>query len=121
MNSQEGIVDKAKLFTAVVLLVVAIGGFYYYSDQSTLVRVLGLLITTVLAIAVAAQTEIGRVARGFLLDARSEMRKVVWPSRRETTQTTLVVIIAVIVVAILLWLMDMLILWGVKLLTGQGG
>ena len=121
MNSQEGIVDKAKLFTAIVLLVAAISGFYYYSEQSTLVRVLGLLIMTGVAVAVASQTDIGRVARGFLLDARSEMRKVVWPSRRETTQTTLVVIVAVIVVAILLWLMDMLILWGVKLLTGQGG
>ena len=106
MNSQEGIVDKAKLFTAIVLLVAAISGFYYYSEQSTLVRVLGLLITTGVAVAVASQTDIGRVARGFLLDARSEMRKVVWPSRRETVTTAVMVVIMTTLLAIFFFGVD---------------
>ena len=45
----------------------------------------------------------------------------VWPSRRETTQTTLLVLAMVILVGLMLWLFDMLLLWAVKLLTGQGG
>lgn len=113
--------DKAKLFLAITLMVIAIGAFYYYSGQPTLVRVLGLLVATGVAVAIAAQTGVGHTTRGFLLDARTEVRKVVWPTRRETMQTTLVVIVVVIVVAILLWLLDMLVLWAVKLLTGQGG
>ncbi len=121
MDSQEGMADKAKLFSAITLMVIAIGAFYYYSGQPTLVRVLGLLIATGVAIAIASQTDAGRITRGFLLDARTEVRKVVWPARRETVQTTLVVIVVVIVVAILLWLLDMTVLAAVKLLTGQGG
>jgi preprotein translocase subunit SecE len=49
------------------------------------------------------------------------VRKVVWPSGKETTQTTLVVMGLVLTVAIFLWLLDMFLLWSVKLLTGQGG
>ncbi|MDA1108035.1 MAG: preprotein translocase subunit SecE [Proteobacteria bacterium] len=114
--------DKAKLFLAITLMVIAIGAFYYYSgQQTTLVRVLGLLIAAGVAVAIAAQTGVGHTTRGFLLDARTEVRKVVWPARRETVQTTLVVIVVVIVVAILLWLLDMLVLSAVKLLTGRGG
>lgn len=113
--------DKAKLLLAITLMVLAVGAFYYYSGQSTLVRVLGLLIATGVVVAIVAQTAVGHATLGFLFDARTEVRKVVWPTRRETTQTTLVVIAVVIVVAIMLWLLDMLVLWAVKLLTGQGG
>jgi preprotein translocase subunit SecE len=53
--------------------------------------------------------------------ARTEVRKVVWPNRTETTQTTLYVIIMVIIIGIFLWLLDMFLLWATRLLTGQGG
>ncbi len=51
--------------------------------------------------------------RGFVtlcLDARTEIRKVVWPTRQETTQTTIVVLIVIFIVALILWLLD----WGLN-------
>ena len=75
----------------------------------------------VLALAVALQTEMGRSGAAFVLEARDEVRKVVWPTRKETVQTTPVIIATVLFVAVFLWLVDMLLLWAVRLLTGQGG
>jgi len=69
---------------------------------------------------IALQTNKGRFAWGFVGGARTEVRKVIWPTRAETMQTTLMVVIMVILVGILLWIMDSFLLWAVKLLTGQG-
>jgi preprotein translocase subunit SecE len=46
---------------------------------------------------------------------------VVWPSRAETVQTTLAVMFIVLLVGIALWLLDMLLLWAIQIVTGQGG
>lgn len=125
MNSkaepQDSRFDTVKLITALLILVGAVGGFYYYSEQSTLVRVLGLLAAVGVAALVALQTDRGRFVWAFFKDAQVEVRKVVWPTRKETVQTTLIVMAMVIVVAIFLWLLDMLLAWAVRLLTGQGG
>ena len=45
------------------------------------------------------------------------MRKVVWPTRTETTQTTLIVIAMVVIMGLLLWLLDVLLFWLVRLIT----
>ena len=113
--------DVAKLLLAIVLLVGAIVAFYYYARYMLLVRVLGLLAAVGVAVAIALQTQIGRLARQFVQESRTEVRKVVWPTRQETMQTTLAVVVMVIVVGILLWLLDMFLVWAVQLLTGQGG
>ena len=73
------------------------------------------------AAAIALQTAKGRGIWTFFSDAKVEVRKVVWPSRQETIQTTLIVFLMVILVGIILWLLDIFLLWAVKLLTGQGG
>ncbi len=113
--------DKIKLSLAVIILLAAIVGFYLLGEYPLLYRVLGLLAAGGLAAAVALQTEVGREARDFLRGSMLEIRKVVWPTRKETTQTTLIVILMVIIMGILLWLLDMFLLWAVQLLTGQGG
>ena len=113
--------DTLKLAVVVVLLLVGVAGFYYFADQMLLLRVLGLLVMTGLALAVGLQTGKGRALAGFVVDARNEVRKVVWPTRAETVQTTLAVFAVVIVVGIMLWLFDMFLLWAVRFLTGQGG
>ncbi|MEO5573204.1 MAG: preprotein translocase subunit SecE [Gammaproteobacteria bacterium] len=112
--------DKIKLLLAIVLLAGGVGGFYYYANQSTAIRVLGLLVVVAIAIAITLQTQPGRDAWEFLREARNEIRKVVWPTRKETMQTTLIVFIVVILVAIILWLLDMFLLWAVQLLTNPG-
>lgn len=113
--------DGAKLLVAVLVLAVGIVGFYYFSDAITVVRVVGLLVVAAVAVVIASQTEKGRGAIGFFKDARTEVRKVVWPTRQETIQTTLMVIAMVVVVAIILWFLDMFLFWAVRMLTGQGG
>ena len=113
--------DTAKLIVAVTLLVSAVVAFYYFADHSLLLRVLGLLAVSGAAIFIAAQTAVGGRTLGFISDARTEVRKVVWPTRQETFQTALIVFGVVVFMGIVLWLLDMLLLWAVRLLTGQGG
>jgi preprotein translocase subunit SecE len=63
------------------------------------------------------QSQSGKAAWAFVRDARTEVRKVVWPTRKETAQTTLFVIVAVIFMGVCLWLLDMFLGWAVRLLT----
>jgi len=64
---------------------------------------------------------LGRNVWGFVLESKQEVRKVVWPTREETFRTTLLVFGMVFIVGLILWLLDMFLFWGVRLLTGQGG
>jgi preprotein translocase subunit SecE len=113
--------DSLKLGGAVFLLVSGILAFYYFSEVSTLLRVIALLVISGAAAAVAFQTERGRALWQFMSDSRMEVRKVVWPSRQETLQTTLVVVVMVLLVGIVLWLFDMILMSILRFLTGQGG
>jgi len=113
--------DTVKLAAAAVVLVAGIYGFYYFAAYSALLRVVGLLITGGIAAAIALQTAQGRRLWEFAGDARTEVRKVVWPTRQETVQTTLVVIVMVLILGIILWLFDMMLMGILRLLTGQGG
>jgi preprotein translocase subunit SecE len=113
--------DTVKLVAAAVLLVAGIYGFYHFEAYATLLRVVGLLAVSAVAAAIALQTEQGRRLWQFAGDARTEVRKVVWPTRQETMQTTLVVIVMVLVLGIILWLFDMVLMAILRFLTGQGG
>lgn len=113
--------DKIKWAMALLLLVGGLAGFYYFADYSMLMRVPALLVVGIVCVVVVLQTTAGGQLVGFFREANVEVRKVVWPTGKETTQTTLVVMGMVVTVAILLWLLDMFLLWSVKLLTGQGG
>ncbi len=112
--------DRIKLIVALLLVAVAIVGFYYFSEYLMLYRVLGLLLVIGAALGLVLTTEMGRVSAGYVKDARTEVRKVVWPTRKETGQTTMLIMAAVVVVGIFLWLLDMGLLALVQLLTGQG-
>lgn len=112
--------DLAKWVGAFVILASGIAGFYYWSDESLLLRVIGLLILSAAALFVAVQTHKGRATWDFVRESHTEVRKVVWPTRRETTQTTLIVIAMVGLVAIIMWILDGLLAWLVKLLLGTG-
>jgi len=115
------VADIAKLLLAVAILAAGVVGFYFYADQPTFVRIGGVLLAVLFAALVAVQSTIGRAGWDFVVASRTEVRKVVWPTQTETTQTTLYVIVMVIIVGIFLWLLDMFLLWAAKLLTGQGG
>ena len=113
--------DVVKQVFSVVFVVAGIAAFYYFSDVSLLFRVLGLLVVAAIVVAMMLTTEIGRNVWKFVLESKQEVRKVVWPTREETTRTTLLVFAMASIVGLVLWLLDMFLFWGVRLLTGQGG
>jgi preprotein translocase subunit SecE len=113
--------DTFKLVVAIGILLAGIGGFYYYADVSLLYRVLGLVGVAIIAVGIALTTNTGHAILSFGREARTEVRKVVWPTRQETVQTTLMVVVAVIILGIFLWLIDMMLLNAVQVLTGRGG
>jgi preprotein translocase subunit SecE len=113
--------DTAKLALAALLLIGGIVAFYWFAEYSVLLRVLGLLVISGGAAAVALQTQLGHQLWQFVSDARMEVRKVVWPTRQETIQTTLVVMVMVLIVAIVLWLFDLVLMQILQFLTGHGG
>lgn len=100
----------------VVILLVAIGviGNSYYSDQSLLYRVIALIALAAVAAFIALQTFKGKAFFTLFKEAKNEIRRVVWPTRQETTQTTAIVIVVVLIVALILWGMDSLLGWFVS-------
>ena len=120
-ETQASSLDTFKLAVALVLLSGAVFAFYWYEDQSLLMRVLGLLGVAAVSILIASQSALGRSTWTFIGSTRTEVRKVVWPTRAETTQTALAVLFVVVLMGVVLWLLDMFLLWAIRLLTGQGG
>jgi preprotein translocase subunit SecE len=120
-EAQASSLDTAKLAVAALLLGAAVVAFYWFADQSLLLRVLGLLGVAAISVALASQTGIGRSVWSFIGATRNEVRKVVWPTRAETVQTALIVMVIVLLLGVLIWLLDMAVLWAIRLLTGQGG
>ncbi len=110
--------DKIKMLFAVLLLAAGIAGYYYFADQMQVLRVVGLLVVVLVAMIVALQTSVGRGSWAFAQAARTEVRKVVWPTRKETVQMTLTVIVAVFIMSLLLWGFDSFLAWLVKALIG---
>ncbi len=113
-EEQSSGLDTVKLLIAIAILVGGVFGFYHFEDESQLLRVLGVIAMSVLSFVVVTTTMIGQRGLGFAKDARTEVRKVVWPTRQETVQTTLAVLVMVLIVAIMLWLVDMFLGWGVR-------
>ena len=105
----------------VVVLAVIAGGIYansYYAAIEPLFRALAGVLVVAVAIAIALQTEKGAWAWDLAKEARVEVRKVVWPTTQETTQTTLIVVGVVILVALILWGLDSGLSWGVRGVIG---
>ena len=113
-EEQSSGLDTVKLLIAIAILVGGVFGFYYFEDESQLMRVLGVIAMSVLSFVVLTTTAVGQRGLNFAKDARTEVRKVVWPTRQETVQTTLAVLVMVLIVAIMLWLVDMFLGWGVR-------
>ncbi|HAZ40643.1 MAG TPA: preprotein translocase subunit SecE [Methylococcaceae bacterium] len=119
-ESSSSLLDTVKLVVAVAILVAGIAGFYRFADTALAYRVLGVIAAVLTGLGIAATTSMGRIFMAFLVESRVEVRKVIWPSRQETTQSTLVVVALVFVVGILLWTLDAVLFWGISLMTGQG-
>ena len=113
--------DTAKLVAAILLVLAGIVVFYVLHAQPEWLRWLSVLAGVVLAAAVFGSSARGKAFWQFMLDARLELRKVVWPNRQETATTTAVVFVFVIVAGVFFWLLDVFLAWATRHLTGQGG
>ena len=117
-EAKESRFDLLKWLLVAVLVVVAVVGNQYFSAQPILYRVLGILVLAGIAAFLALQKAKGQAFFSLAKEARVEIRKVVWPSRQETTQTTLIVVAVVLVMALLLWGLDSLLGWLVSMIVG---
>lgn len=95
--------SKVKVALAILAVFAGLVGFFVLSDKSTAVRALALLVGIVVAVAIAWTSTPGQTFVGFARDAKNEVKKVVWPTRKEATQITAIVFVFVLVMAIFLW------------------
>jgi preprotein translocase subunit SecE len=98
-------------FLAVILLIAALVLYYTLSDYSMVIRLAVLFGGIAAAILIVAISPDGRRFIAYAGDSLQEVKKVVWPTRRESTQMTLVVFGFVLIMALFLWLADKLIEW----------
>jgi len=103
--------DKAKLGASVALLVAAFVAYYLLSKQGGLIQWAALLVLVAGAVAVFMTSESGLRLLGFGRDSVREVKKVVWPERKEAIQMTMYVFGFVLVMSIVLWVTDKTIEW----------
>jgi preprotein translocase subunit SecE len=103
--------DKAKVGAAIALVIAALAGFYLLGRQGQIVQWAVLIVGLVAAVAVFFTSDSGREFVGFGREAVKEVKKVVWPTRRESIQMTAYVFGFVVVMALFLWLTDKTLEW----------
>ena len=103
--------DKAKLAAAVVLVVAALAAFYLLAKQGQIAQWGALILGLAAAVVVFFTSEPGKELFAFGRDAWREVKKVVWPERKEAMQLTAYVFGFVLIMAIFLWLTDKTLEW----------
>jgi preprotein translocase subunit SecE len=103
--------DKAKLAVAGLLVIGAVAAFYALGKQDLWLRVVALIVLLAAAVAVFFTSESGKELIAYGQDSAKEVRKVVWPTRKEAMQMTGYVFAFVFVMALFLWLTDKTLEW----------
>jgi preprotein translocase subunit SecE len=110
--------DVAKLVVAILLVAAGIVG--YYLLDNVWLRWGCVVAGLALGALVIALSGYGKRLWAFTESARVELRKVVWPTREETTKTTVAVFIFVTLAGIFFWLLDLLLAWATRFWTNTG-
>ncbi|AKH90351.1 preprotein translocase subunit SecE [Edwardsiella tarda] len=110
--------EVMKWLVVAVLLIVAIVGNYIYRDVSLPLRALAVVVIIAAAGGIALMTTQGKATVAFAREARTEMRKVIWPTRQEALHTTLIVAAVTAVMALILWGLDGILVRLVSFITG---
>ncbi|MDD5028539.1 MAG: preprotein translocase subunit SecE [Rhodoferax sp.] len=103
--------DKAKLAAAAALVGASLVAYYALGKQGPLFQWLGLLAGLAVAVVVFLTSESGRALLAFGQESVKEIKKVVWPTRKDAIQMTLYVFGFVFVMALFLWLSDKTLEW----------
>jgi len=117
-NTQKSPLDIVKWILAIAFLAAAVVGNYVYANEPLLYRVLGVVVLMLVGAVIALMSSQGKAFLQLLKEANIERRKVVWPTRQETTQTTLIVVVVVVLMSLVLWGVDSLLSWLISLLLG---
>jgi preprotein translocase subunit SecE len=118
-TSQSGMLDTVKLLLAAVALVGGLYAYYYYEPSvSQALRVLMVLGGTVAGIGIAMTSVQGHRLWHFIQGSRVEIRKVIWPTKQETTQTAIAVFVFTLIMMLFFWLLDSGLLWLTQKLVG---
>ena len=117
-ESQSGVLDIIKLLLAAGVLVGGLFGYYYYLEWSLPLRVLLVLGGLALGIAIGMTSTQGQRLWAFIQGSRIEIRKVVWPTKQETTQTAIAVFVFTLIMALFFWALDSGLLWLTRRLVG---
>ena len=110
-TTENSVADKIKLALAVALVAAGIAGYYLLAANSILLRILSVIAGIVAGIAMAWTSALGQQFLVFAREALAEVKKVVWPTRKETMQTTAAVFAFVVVMAVFLWVSDKTLEW----------
>ena len=113
--------DTAKLIAAICLALGGIVAFYIFTSRpEAWISWVALLGGLLLGVVVFALSQYGRNFWQFFLESRVELRKVFWPSRKETMTTTMVVLVFVVIASAFFWLLDLTLAYATKFFTGSG-
>jgi len=103
--------DKAKLALAAALVVGAVVAFYMLGQKDLWMRVAALFVLLAAGVATFFTSEQGKQLIAYGQDSIREVKKVVWPTRKEALQMTGYVFAFVVVMALFLWLTDKTLEW----------
>ena len=125
--------DTIKLLLSGVVLVGGLFAYYYFETAKVFVtdsgvieigaiaqayRVLMVLGGTAAGIGIAMTSVQGQRLWHFIQGSRVEIRKVVWPTKQETTQTAIAVFVFTAVMMLFFWALDSGLLWLTRTLVG---
>jgi preprotein translocase subunit SecE len=118
-TNESGILDTIKLLLAAGVLVGGLYSYYYFLEIALPLRVLMVLGGLAAGITVAMTSTQGQRLWAFIQGARIEIRKVVWPTKQETTQTAIAVFVFTLIMALFFWGLDSFLLWLTRTLVGS--
>jgi preprotein translocase subunit SecE len=126
MSNKQPVQKRTSVGIVVWMVIVALiacgvwaNEYFNYIDVS--LRLIGWLVLVIVICVIALQSHQGKTIWSFAQDARTELRRVVWPTRKETLQTTMLVIGMVVLLGLIIWGIDTVLLHLMGLLTGQRG
>jgi len=117
-SESAGQLDWLKWAVVAAIIGAAVWGNAHYSESPLLYRAAALVVGAAVCLVVASQTVQGAAFMELARSARAEIRKVVWPTRQEATQTTLIVVVVVLIMSLVLWGLDTFLGWLASKLIG---
>ena len=117
-GSTSKLLDNIKWFAALAVFSAAVIGNSYFVEVAFLYRVLGVVFLFIVGLGILAITNFGSNAIKLMRESRTEIRKVVWPTRMETTQTCMIVFGAIVDLCLFFWGLDSLLSFLTGLVLG---